>query len=79
MLKQLLDLAEVKATPFHLMKRGDLLKKFDGRKVDFSAAVEAAHGRISPKKGADGKRYYIKSGKVVACYDDIDDKGVVYK
>ena len=55
------------------------MKKFDGRKVDVSAAVEATHGRIKPQKGKDGKRYYVKGGKVVAKYDDLDDKGYVYK
>lgn len=72
-------LGEGKEIPYHLMKTGQMAKKFEGRKVDFMAAVEAAHGRITPKKGADGKRYYIKGDKVLAKYDDVDDVGYIYK
>ena len=74
------NLTEAKETPYHLIPTlPGAPKKFDSRPVDFTAAIERAHGQIKPKVGADKNKYYIKNGKTVAKYDTTLDVGYVYE
>lgn len=68
-----------KETPYHLLPtHPGKVKKFEGRPVDFKAAVQRVHGNIKPKMGADKNQYFIKAGTVVARRDLVGNIGYVY-
>jgi hypothetical protein len=73
-----MKLTEVANTPAHLLpKIGNKTEKFESS-FQFNGRLEGLYGR--PKKVAsdDGKTYFSKESKIVAVWDKVASKGIIY-